>query len=220
MKIDFKGGLIVLLFLALCLTNIIQCNEEKRIPTTDIPYHTLDSLGRVISALENYAIKQERLIDSLKANTNKIIIKYETDIKNFSDVYVVSDQPLDNIFTRDITLILEAVLLGSVVYLIICISEAKYKVKKVQDSYDALKTNYSSLLTSEDIAQAFGNDKLITKMVNEVNRGIIRYSLLWGLFILFFLVAIEIISTEPFVTPLLQHLFTTIKNILLQTTCN
>lgn len=133
---------------------------------------------------------------------------------------VVSDKPLDNIFTRDITLILEAVLLGSVVYLIICISETKYKVKKVQDSYDALKANYSSLLTSEDIAQAFGNDKLITKMVNEVNSGIIRYSLLWGLFILFSLVAIEIISTEPFVTPLLQHLFTIIKNILLQTTCN
>ena len=88
MKIDFKGVLIVLLFLALCLTNIIQCNEEERIPTTDIPYHTLDSLGRVISALENYAIKQERLIDSFKANTNK------TDIKNFSDVYVVSDDSI------------------------------------------------------------------------------------------------------------------------------
>lgn len=93
MKIDFKGVLIVLLFLALCLTNIIQCNEEQ-IPTTDIPYHTLDSLGRVISALENYAIKQERLIDSLKANTNKTIIKYETDIKNFSDVYVISDDSI------------------------------------------------------------------------------------------------------------------------------
>ena len=93
MKIDFKGVLIALLFLALCLTNIIQCNEE-RIPTTDIPYHTLDSLGRVISVLENYAIKQERLIDSLKANTNKTIIKYETDIKNFSDVYVVSDDSI------------------------------------------------------------------------------------------------------------------------------
>jgi hypothetical protein len=62
MKIDFKGVLIAFLFLALCLTNIIQCNEEERIPTTDIPYHTLDSLGRVISALKNYAIKQERLI--------------------------------------------------------------------------------------------------------------------------------------------------------------
>ena len=94
MKIDFKGVLISLLFLALCLTNIIQCNKEERIPTTDIPYHTLDSLGRVISALENYAIKQERLIDSLKANTNKTIIKYETDIKNFFDVYVVSDDSI------------------------------------------------------------------------------------------------------------------------------
>lgn len=94
MKIDFKGVLIALLFLALCLTNIIQCNEEERIPTTDIPYHILDSLGRVISALENYAIKQERLIDSLKANTNKTIIKYETDIKNFFDVYVVSDDSI------------------------------------------------------------------------------------------------------------------------------
>ena len=62
MKIDFKGVLIALLFLALCLTNIIQCNEEERIPTTDIPYHTL--------------------------------IKYETDIKNFSDVYVVSDDSI------------------------------------------------------------------------------------------------------------------------------
>ena len=72
MKIDFKGVLISLLFLALCLTNIIQCNEEERIPTTDISYHTLDSLGRVISALE----------------------KYETDIKNFSDVYVISDDSI------------------------------------------------------------------------------------------------------------------------------
>lgn len=94
MKIDFKGVLIALLFLALCFTNIIQCNEEERIPTTDISYYTLDSLGRVISALKNYTIKQERLIDSLKANTNKTIIKYETDIKNFSDVYVVSDDSI------------------------------------------------------------------------------------------------------------------------------
>lgn len=62
MKIDFKGVLIALLFLALCFTNIIQCNEEERIPTTDISYHTLDSLGRVISALENYAIRRSCFI--------------------------------------------------------------------------------------------------------------------------------------------------------------
>ena len=37
MKIDFKGVLIALLFLALCFNNIMQCNEEERIPTTDSP---------------------------------------------------------------------------------------------------------------------------------------------------------------------------------------
>lgn len=126
---------------------------------------------------------------------------------------IVSDKPLDNIFTRDITLILEAVLLGSVVYLAVCIFETKYKVQKVQDSYNALKNNYSSLLTPDDLARAFGEDQLITKMTEEVNKGILRYALLWGMFILFSLVAVEIISTDPFIAPLLQQLFAMIRDV-------
>lgn len=94
MKVNFQGVLTALLFLLLIVTNVIRCDEEERIPTTNIPYHTLDSLNRVISALEEYAIKQEHLLDSLRTCTNKTIIKYETDIKNFSDVYVVSDDSI------------------------------------------------------------------------------------------------------------------------------
>lgn len=94
MKVNFRGVLIALLFLLLIVTNVIQCNEEERIYTNNIPYHTLDSFNRVISALEEYAIKQERIIDSLKANTNKTIIKYEKDIKNFSDIYIISDDSI------------------------------------------------------------------------------------------------------------------------------
>ena len=87
MKVNFRGVLIALLFLLLIVTNVIQCNEEERIYTNNIPYHTLDSFNRVISALEEYAIKQERIIDSLKANTNKTII-------NFSDIYIISDDSI------------------------------------------------------------------------------------------------------------------------------
>lgn len=94
MKVNFRGVLIALLFLLLIVTNVIQCNEEKRIYTNNIPYHTLDSFNRVISALEEYAIKQEHIIDSLKTNTNKTIIKYEKDIENFSDIYIVSDDSI------------------------------------------------------------------------------------------------------------------------------
>lgn len=207
------------------ITTLFQCSSHRlseRSKVLDVDFDfavtSLPKYEQITELIESFP--QRDIVTLSLINENDDLFYMSSQDLTVILANVVSDKPLDNIFTRDITLILEAVLLGSVVYLIICISETKYKVKKVQDSYDALKANYSSLLTSEDIAQAFGNDKLITKMVNEVNSGIIRYSLLWGLFILFSLVAIEIISTEPFVTPLLQHLFTIIKNILLQTTCN
>lgn len=94
MKIDFKGMLIALLFLLLIVTNLIKCDEDKEISTNIVPHHTLDSFNRIISSLEAYSIKQERIIDSLKNNTSKVIIKYEKDIKDFSDVYIVSDDSI------------------------------------------------------------------------------------------------------------------------------
>lgn len=127
---------------------------------------------------------------------------------------IVSDNPLDNIFTHDITFILEAVLFGSVIYLVICVFETRYKMRKVYDSYTALKKNYSSVLTPEDLNLAFDEDRLMTEMRNEVNRGMRRYACLWGIFILASFLAIEIVSSEPFVWPLMQELFSIIKNIL------
>lgn len=94
MKIDFKGMLIALLFLLLIVTNLIKCDEDKEISTNIVPHHTLDSFNRIISSLKAYSIKQERIIDSLKNNTSKVIIKYEKDIKDFSDVYIVSDDSI------------------------------------------------------------------------------------------------------------------------------
>ena len=44
---------------------------------------------------------------------------------------IVSDQPLDNIFTRDITIILELVLVGSVGYPLICYKQSKFQMEKM-----------------------------------------------------------------------------------------
>jgi len=124
---------------------------------------------------------------------------------------IVSDNPLDNIFTHDITFILDAVLLGSVIYLVVCIFETKYKIRKVHDSYTALKKNYSTVLTPDDIRMAFDEDHLMTEMTNEVNTGMRRHVYMWGIFILGSFLAIEIVSAEPFVWPLIQKLFAIIK---------
>lgn len=127
---------------------------------------------------------------------------------------IVSDSPLDNILTHDVTFILEAVLFGSAIYLVVCVFETKYKMRRVYDSYTALKKNYSSVLTPEDINLAFDEDHLMTEMRNEVIKGMRRYTCLWGIFILVSFLAIEIVSSEPFAWPLMQKLFSMIKNIL------
>lgn len=86
------GVVVIVLFLLFVLDCHNQNNTHPNLNT--IPHAKLDSLERVINSLESYAIKQERLIDSLKSVTHKTIIKYEKDIKNFSDVYVISDDSI------------------------------------------------------------------------------------------------------------------------------
>lgn len=94
MKLDLKGVLIALLFLLLCITNIISCEKEIQNSESVLPNTLLDSLNWVIYVLENKNMKQGQIIDSLKSCTNKIIIKYEKDVSNFSDVYIVSDDSI------------------------------------------------------------------------------------------------------------------------------
>jgi hypothetical protein len=117
---------------------------------------------------------------------------------------IVSNQPLDNIFTRDVTIILESVLLGSVVYLIICIIEMNYLVKKAKESYDKLKMNYKSILTESDIAETFNNDILFIDMSRSVKRGIWIYSILWIAFIVGSFFVIELASSSPIITNILK----------------
>lgn len=107
---------------------------------------------------------------------------------------IVSNQPLDHIFTRDITIILETVLLGSAIYLIICILEISYQMKKVKDSYINLKQNYKPILTELDIEETFNNDKLLNNMSRSVKRGIFIYSILWIVFILVSFITLELIK--------------------------
>lgn len=77
---------------------------------------------------------------------------------------IVSEQPLNNIFTRDVTIIMECILLGSVVYLIICYVQSQYQMKKVYNSYEQLKNNYYEILTEEDLEEIFESDRSLKQI--------------------------------------------------------
>lgn len=113
---------------------------------------------------------------------------------------IVSDQPLQNIFTREITVILEVVIVGSVIYLIICHIESQYKLRKIKHTYQVLKDSYKDLLSDVDLRESFNEDKVITDTVRSVRCGIWIYTIIWLIFLVTLLFVIEHISSSPVVT--------------------
>ena len=113
---------------------------------------------------------------------------------------IVSDQPLENIFTKDITIILEIVIAGSIIYLIICNIETRYKLKKAEESYSLLKESYNSILSDVD-QEIFNNDKLLINTVRSVRRGIWAFTIIWLLLLLCMLIILEKVSCCPIIAP-------------------
>lgn len=110
---------------------------------------------------------------------------------------IVSDQPLDNIFTRDITTLVECVILGSFVYLVICYLQSCYEIKKVYDSYNQLKQNYKEILTEDDLHEVFGNDEVLNTMKKTISKTKKIYMGMWILFLIGALIVVECLSSSP-----------------------
>lgn len=110
---------------------------------------------------------------------------------------IVSDQPLDNIFTMEITVLVECVLVGSFVYLFICYFQSRFEIKKVYDSYEQLKQNYKEILTEDDLREVFGNDEVLKNMKKTINKSEKNYLCIWIVFLIGVLLVVELLSTNP-----------------------
>lgn len=117
------------------------------------------------------------------------------------------DQPLDNIFTKDITILSEIVLIASFGYLFISYQQSKYELQKVYSSYDKLKDSYREILTEDDIRECFQNDDIKTEMKRTIDRSVRIYLIIWGGILLSLLILVEYMSSEPFIWPILKSLF-------------
>lgn len=157
--------------------------------------------------------------------TSEIVIGMAEKIKNnmlgivsfiFSVIIInsVSDNPLDSIFTRDITVLIEVILAGSILYMIFSIQEVNYMIKKIKRGYDSLKEGYTELLDDVDKQNIFGDDKVFEDNIMEVNKKKRAYIGIWlGMIILGFIV-IESISTSPVLKPIIKSVSKTIIPVL------
>lgn len=162
----------------------------------------------VVSRTGEYATE---LLDRFKTNMIAIFgFLFSVVIAN-----IVSAQPVSNIFTRDITAIMEVVLAGSLIYLFICYKQSKYQIEKVYDSYNKLKTAYQGILDDHDIQECFDNDSILNEMKKTIERSQKKSLLVWICILIVLFVAIEAISAAPVVAPIIKIVVNDIGNIIM-----
>lgn len=156
-------------------------------------------ISGIVSKTGEYATE---ILDKFKTNLIAIFgFLFTVIIAN-----IVSDQPLTNIFTQDITAILEFVLAGSLGYLFISYKQSKYQTKKVYDSYIELKKSYVQILTDDDIKECFQDDKIMLDMEKTINKSQKIYLMIWICFLVILFIGLEAISDSPIVYPHLKNI--------------
>ena len=87
--------------------------------------------------------------------------------------------------------IIELFAMGSMVYMVICIFETRYQLKKVRTQYQELKNNYKDVLSDLEIKEAFQEDKLFKEANKSAKNGLIGWSIVWGATLLLCILVIE-----------------------------
>ena len=105
-------------------------------------------------------------------------------------------QKWDEIFTRHTIYLIEIFVLGSLVYMFLCIFEIGYRLKKTKQGYIQLKENYKDVLTEAEIKEAFSDDKLLHDTEHSAKHGMIGWSIAWGLLLVAAIVIIEVFTTN------------------------
>lgn len=107
-----------------------------------------------------------------------------------------STQKWEDIFTIHTIYLIELFVGGSLIYLIICLFETRYKFQKTKQGYENLKRNYADVLSEAEIKEAFQDDKLLNDAESSVKKGMVVWTLAWGGLLLFSIIIIEVYTTN------------------------
>ena len=112
---------------------------------------------------------------------------------------IVSQIPLNNIFTREITIIMDCVLGGSILYCFFCREIARNQMHDIELRYEELKSTYSELLDDVDKKNIFKEDSLWKNEKKKFWRNTNIYTIIWVVMMIIAFLILEYISVKPFV---------------------
>lgn len=103
---------------------------------------------------------------------------------------ILSDNRLENILTKDITVLSLAIWVLSIIYLVYSIIEVIFEVKRLEEQYFRVKNSYDGILNNEDINNIFKNDEYMKMDKKRVKRKVVLYSIIWIFFIIIMIISI------------------------------
>lgn len=103
----------------------------------------------------------------------------------------ISGRSLDDIFTKDIITIMYFVLLGSLIYCGVTVSEIVARQKRVLSQYDEILKHYEKVLSKEDICEIAGNGETINKAKSKLKWEVATWAAVWIIFILIAFMTID-----------------------------
>ena len=91
---------------------------------------------------------------------------------------IVSDSPLDNIFSKDILWLLLLALLGSLIYCYLSNKKFNKDIADFNKVFERLKNNYKDILTEEDIGSLFSESEF-EQQVENISEIRLNINIIW-----------------------------------------
>ena len=153
------------------------------------------------------------IIGDFVDNFGKNIIAFITFILGTIIANIVSDSPLNSIFTKDIVTIIFAILASSIVYLLISIVETYYKFMSYKKDYKNLKESYTDILNEQDIDIIFKNDKEYINNKNNVRKVVTIFSILWIMLVIIAFISIILNYNSEYIKKIIEILYFMIESL-------
>lgn len=145
------------------------------------------------SSVDNYLQIKNEVVDKITDISEKIVLVAEsisTRVRNnllalasfFITTLVVntiSTEKIENIFTKDITVLSYVFMIISFGYLLLCNWEMKKQKEKIQKIYESSKQLYQDVLCEEDIRNIYCGDTIYNEGIKLADGMMKKYNIFW-----------------------------------------
>lgn len=131
------------------------------------------------------------LMNSISNIADTVGVRLRTNIKGIITFFVsiiitnsLSNNRLNSIFTKDITLISIGFIIISIICMVVSLFDAQSEINRFKVVYYRSKDNYEGILDSVDINNIFHDDKYLKEDIEYIKKKINRSAVMWGILII------------------------------------